>query len=48
MPLFVLDPDLVETNKFKCIAKIDLNQEYYLPIELLYLRITPRLYFAVQ
>ncbi|CAF1525412.1 unnamed protein product, partial [Rotaria sordida] len=48
MPLIVLDPDSVETNKFNHIAKIDVNQEYYLPIELLYLRITPRLYFTIQ
>ncbi|CAF4197587.1 unnamed protein product, partial [Rotaria sordida] len=48
MPLIVLDADSIETNTFNRIAKIDINQEYYLPIELLYLRITPRLYFAVQ
>jgi hypothetical protein len=48
MPLIVLDADSIETRKFNRIAKIDVNQEYYLPIEILYSRVTPRLYFTVE
>ncbi|CAF1065734.1 unnamed protein product [Adineta steineri] len=48
MPLIILDADSIETNKFNRIIKIDVNKEYYLPIQLLYLRATPRLCFAIQ
>ncbi|UJR24151.1 hypothetical protein I4U23_027117 [Adineta vaga] len=48
MPLFVLDADSVEKNQFNSITKIDVNEEYYLPIQLLYLRTTPRLYFTID
>ncbi|CAF0900458.1 unnamed protein product [Adineta steineri] len=48
MPLILLDADSIEKNQFNSIAKIDVNQEFYLPIQLLYLRVTPRLYFAVH
>jgi hypothetical protein len=48
MALFILDADSIETNKMNRIAKIDVNQEYYLPIEILYSRVTPRLYFAID
>ena len=48
LPLIVLDPDAVETQKFRAVATIKPNDEYYLPIEVLYARITPRLYFTIQ
>ncbi len=48
MPLIILDPHSIETNKFNPVIKIDVNQEFYLPIQLLYSKITPRIYFALQ
>jgi hypothetical protein len=48
MPLIILDIQSIETNKFNSIAKIDVNQEFNLPIQLLYLRTTSRLYFTIQ
>lgn len=48
MPLIILDPDSIEKNEFNCIARIDVDQEFYLPIDLLYLRMSPRLYFAIE
>jgi len=48
MPLIILDIQSIETNKFNCVAKIDVNQEFYLPIQLLYLRSIQRLYFTIQ
>ena len=48
MPLILLDTDSLEKNQFNPIAKIDVNQEYYLPIQILYLRVTSRLYFTVD
>ena len=43
----VLDADAVEQQKFRAVATIKPNDEYYLPIEVLYERITPRLYFTI-
>jgi hypothetical protein len=48
MPLILLDAHSVETNKFHSVAKIDVDQEFYLPIQLLYARTTSRLYFSIQ
>jgi hypothetical protein len=48
MPLMLLDAHSIETNEFKCVAKIDANESYYLPIELLYSTSTSRLFFSVQ
>ena len=45
-PLIILDADAIETNKFNSISKIGVDQEFYLPIQLLYLR--TRLYFSIQ
>ncbi|CAF3768117.1 unnamed protein product [Adineta steineri] len=47
-PLIILDADSVETRKFHRIAQIDVNQEFYLPIDPLYLRSSPRLYFTIE
>jgi hypothetical protein len=46
--LIILDADAVEQQKFHSVATIKPNDEFYLPIELLYSRITPRLYFTIQ
>ncbi|CAF1398617.1 unnamed protein product [Adineta ricciae] len=48
MPLILLDPETVETKKFHRIARIDVNQEFYVPIQFLYLRMSPRLYFTID
>jgi hypothetical protein len=48
MPLIVLDADSIETKQFNPVTIIDVNQEYYLPIQLLYSRTTSRLYFSFQ
>ena len=48
MPLIVLDAQSIETNQFRIIKQINVDEEFYLPIELLYLRSTPRIYFTVQ
>jgi hypothetical protein len=49
MPLIVLDADSIENNQLrKHIARINVDEEFYLPISLLYMRTTPRLYFAVE
>ncbi len=46
--LILLDADAIESHKFKRVATIDVDRELYLPIHLLYLRSTPRLYFSIQ
>ena len=46
MPLIILDGESIEKNQFNIIEKINVNEEYYLPIHLLYLRSTSRLYFS--
>jgi hypothetical protein len=48
MPLIILDADSIETNKLNRIARIDAYQEFYIPIQHLYLRASPRLYFAME
>jgi hypothetical protein len=48
MPLIILDADYIENKKFNPVAKIDPNEEFYLPIPLLYSRTTSRLYFSIQ
>ncbi|CAF1173038.1 unnamed protein product [Adineta ricciae] len=48
MPLILLDADSIEKNQLNSITKIDVNQEYYLPIQILYQRVTPRLYFTID
>ncbi len=48
MPLIVLDTESVETKQFNRVVTIDVNQEFSLPIQLIYLRTTSRLYFAIQ
>jgi hypothetical protein len=48
MQLIVLDTESVETKEFNRVVTIDVNKEFSLPIQLLYLRTTSRLYFAIQ
>lgn len=48
MPLILLDTDSIEINKYNSISKINPNEEFYLPISLLYQKITTRIYFSIQ
>lgn len=48
MPLILLDADSVETRKFHRIAQINVGEEFYVPIDLIYVRMSPRLYFTID
>jgi len=48
MPLILLDGNSIETKQFNPVTIIDVNQEYYLPIQLIYSRTSSRLYFSFQ
>jgi len=48
MPLILLDANSIETNQYNSIKKLNPNEEFSLPIDLLYQRITSRIYFSIQ
>lgn len=48
MPLIVLDAEAVENRHLTPLARVNVNEEFYLPIAPLYTRMTPRLYFTVD
>ncbi len=48
MDLFILNIDSIEMNKYETIYKLKANEEHYLPIKLLYIRSSPRLFIGVD
>ncbi|CAF4278394.1 unnamed protein product [Rotaria sp. Silwood2] len=48
MPVMILDIDSVEIGTYREVARIEANGELYLPIELLYVRMNPRLFISID
>ncbi len=48
MPLIILNIDSIDTKKHDQIAKIDINDEYPVPIDLLYKHSSSPIFIAVD
>lgn len=48
MPVMLLDVDSLEMGEYREVARIEPTEEFYLPLDLLYQRATPRLLFSID
>ncbi len=48
MPIMILDIDSVEMGTFREVTRIKPGGELYLPLNLLYVRNTPRLFVSID
>jgi hypothetical protein len=48
IPLVILNIDSIDTTKHHRIAKIDVNKEYYVPIDLLYIHSNSPIFIAID
>jgi hypothetical protein len=48
MPLLILSIDSIDTKQHHRIAKIDINDEYYIPIDLLYTHASSPIFIAID
>jgi hypothetical protein len=47
-PLVILDVDSIEKKQYHQVARVEVNDDYYLPIHLLYMRSSPRLFVGID
>ncbi|CAF1105334.1 unnamed protein product [Rotaria sp. Silwood1] len=48
MPVMILDIDSVELGTYREVARVEANGELYLPLELVYVRMNPRLFISIE
>jgi hypothetical protein len=48
MPLLILDVDSTEMRNSNKVARVEVNEEYYLPIDILYKHSSPRLFIGID
>ena len=48
IPLVILNIDSIDPKKHQKIAKIDVNKEYYIPIDLLYTHSSSPIFIAID
>jgi hypothetical protein len=48
MPLLILNVNSIEMRKYERIGRIEVNEEYYFPIQPLYMHSTPRLFIGID
>jgi hypothetical protein len=48
MPLLILDVDSTEMRKSSRVGRVEVSEEYYLPIDTLYKRSSSRLFIAID
>jgi hypothetical protein len=48
LPLLIVNVDSVDTKKYEQIAKIDINKDFYFPIDLLYAHSNSSVFIAVD
>ncbi len=48
MPLLILDVDSIDMRKSSPVGRVEVSEEYYLPIDTLYKRSSSRLFIAID
>lgn len=48
MSVLILDTDSIEIGRTREVARVEPNGELYLPLDLLYMRMSPRLFITTN